>query len=82
MPEPVPVADLYADVIAALVDAAPPLTGEQRDRLASLLRYQPHVPAPRAPRSVASARLRSRGLSVGSSATPSPSDDLMTKRGA
>jgi len=62
--------EALAEYVAALVAAAPPLTPEQRDRLAVLLRPAPRTPGPRAPRPVASACSASLRFSAGASPHP------------
>lgn len=75
--------DRVTQYVAELLAAAPPLTPAQRDRLASLLAPEPHIPGPRAPPSVASARSRSRTLTAGSSAPePTPNRTRPHQRGA
>ncbi|MEJ2860561.1 hypothetical protein [Actinomycetospora flava] len=62
---PVRLADALEDAVAELVAAWPPLTPARRDRIAALLRPQPHTPAPGPSSPVASAGTASRGLSAG-----------------
>lgn len=64
MGDPVRLDDAVAAYVADLVAAWPPLTPAQRDRLAVLLRPQPHV-ASESPSPVAPAGTASHGLSAG-----------------
>ncbi|MFC5140306.1 hypothetical protein ACFPK1_18850 [Actinomycetospora rhizophila] len=80
--DPRPIGETYAELIAELVAAAPPLTAEQRDRLAVLLRRDPHTPtASRSPIPVTSAGTASRRLSAGARATrPATSPHVPAQR--
>ena len=67
--DPRPIREAYADVIAELVAAAPPLSTAQLERIRALLRPAPQTPAS-SPPPVASARSASHGLSAGATLDP------------